>query len=64
MGEWRYSTMYFNLTLYGGEWLASCPGCCTPGERALVTHWIGGWVGPRTSLNTIVKRKNPHPARS
>jgi hypothetical protein len=23
----------------------------TPGERALGTHWIGGWVGPRAGLD-------------
>jgi hypothetical protein len=21
------------------------------------THWIGGWVGPRTVLDAVVKRK-------
>jgi len=25
------------------------------------THLIGGWVGPRASLNMVVKRKNPCP---
>jgi hypothetical protein len=42
-------------------------------ERAPVTHWIGGWVGPRAGLDEVVKREilspcrdsNPyHPARS
>jgi hypothetical protein len=27
------------------EWLASCPGCFTTGERAPSIHWIGGWAG-------------------
>jgi len=29
--------------LDGGEWSASCPGHATPKERALSTHWIGGF---------------------
>jgi hypothetical protein len=42
--------------LAGGEWSASCPGHFTPRERAPGTHWIGGWVGPRATLDTMVKR--------
>jgi hypothetical protein len=43
------------------------------GKRAPGTHWIGGWVGPWTGLDTVVKRNilsscrefNPdRPARS
>jgi hypothetical protein len=34
----------------GGEWSASRPGRFTPWERALGTHRIGGWVGPRAGL--------------
>jgi hypothetical protein len=26
-------------------------------ERAPGTHWIGGWVDPRTVLDALVKRK-------
>jgi hypothetical protein len=33
------------------EWSASRPGCFTTGERALDTHCVGGWVGPRASLD-------------
>jgi hypothetical protein len=32
----------------GGEWSASRPDRFTSGERAHVTHWIGGWVAPRS----------------
>jgi hypothetical protein len=39
--------------LVGGG--ASCPGCFTPGERALGTHWIRGWVGPETGLDDVEK---------
>jgi len=44
-----------------------------PQERAPGTHWMGGWVGLRGSLDAVAKRKNPcscqesnpgHPAHS
>jgi hypothetical protein len=35
------------------------PATSTPRETAPGTHWIGGWVGPRTILDTVVKRKTP-----
>jgi len=40
--------------LDGGEWSAS-----THRERAPGTHWIEGWVAPRTVLDAVVKRKIP-----
>jgi hypothetical protein len=43
--------------LVGGEWSASRPGRFTPGERAPGTHWIGGWVDPRASMEDLEKRK-------
>jgi hypothetical protein len=47
------------VALGGGEWSTSRPGHFTPRERAPGTHWIGGWVGPRAILDTVVKRKIP-----
>jgi hypothetical protein len=47
--------------LDGGEWSASRPGRFNPGERALGTHSMGGWVGPRAGLDADVKRKIPSP---
>jgi hypothetical protein len=41
--------------LVGGEWSASRPYRFTSGERALGTHWIGGWVSPRTDLEDMEK---------
>jgi hypothetical protein len=41
--------------LAAGEWSASQPGHFTPGERALGTHWIGGWMHPRTVLDDVEK---------
>jgi hypothetical protein len=29
------------------------------GDRTPGTHWIGGWVGPRASLDAVAKRKIP-----
>jgi hypothetical protein len=64
LGEWRYSSTH-SLTsgLDGGKWSASHPGRFIPRERALGTHWIGGWVGPRAVLDAVVKRKIPSPLR-
>jgi hypothetical protein len=28
-----------------------------PRESARGAHWIGGWVGPRTGLDNVEKRK-------
>jgi hypothetical protein len=43
--------------LVGEEWSATRPGRFTPGEIVPGTHWIGGWVGPRTGLDDV-ERKN------
>jgi hypothetical protein len=53
------STHSLTSALDGGEWSASRPGRFTPRETAPGTHWIGGWVGPRTVLDTEMKRKIP-----
>jgi hypothetical protein len=47
----------FLTSLIGGEWSASLPGRFTPGEGASGTHRIGGWVGLRTGLDYLEKRK-------
>jgi hypothetical protein len=39
------------------------PATLPPGERAPGTYWLGGWVGPRAVLDTVVKRKIPSPRR-
>ena len=36
--------------LEGGEWSAAGPGRTLPRERP-VTHFTGGWVGPRAGLS-------------
>jgi hypothetical protein len=64
LGEWKYSSAHsLTSALDGGEWSASRPCRFTPSERALGTHWIGSWVGPRVVLDAVVKRKIPSPCR-
>jgi hypothetical protein len=41
--------------LVGGKWSASRPCRFTPGERAVGSHWIGGWVDIRASLDDTEK---------
>jgi hypothetical protein len=49
--------IFLTSALVGGEWSASRPGGFTHGERDRGTHWIGGWVDPRTGLDDVEKRK-------
>jgi hypothetical protein len=55
MDVWIY--MLFTSALLGDEWSASRPGSFTRGERAPITHWIGGLVDPMASLDGVEKRK-------
>jgi hypothetical protein len=58
MGEWMYRSTYFlTSVLVGGEWSASHPGRFTSAEKAPGNHWVGGWMGPRTSLSDMEGRK-------
>jgi hypothetical protein len=51
-----YLHTFLTLALHGGE-SASRLGRFTPGERVPGTHWIGGWVGPRSDIDAMAKRK-------
>jgi hypothetical protein len=51
---------FLNSTIDGGEWSVSRSGRFTPAERP---HGTGGSVGPRNSLDEVVKRKIPSPRR-
>jgi hypothetical protein len=48
--------VFLTSEVIGGEWSASRPCRLIPGERAPVTHWIGGWAGPRAGLDDVEKR--------
>jgi len=62
-GKWRCnSTHYFTSPLDGGEWSASLPDRFTHRERAPVTHWTGSWLGTRTGMDMVSKRKIPNRA--
>jgi hypothetical protein len=54
---------YFTLALHGGEWSVLRPGRFTPRERAPVSYWIGGWMGLRTGLDAVVRRRISSPYR-
>jgi hypothetical protein len=45
------------LSLNGGQWTALFPGHFAPWGRALGAHWIGGWIGFKSYLDAVEKRK-------
>jgi hypothetical protein len=49
--------LFLTSALVGDEWSTSRPGRFIPGERAPGTHWIGGWVDLRASLDDLENRK-------
>jgi hypothetical protein len=55
MGKWGISSCILHLGC-GWRW----PGSRS-GRFIFGTHWIGGWVGPRASLDSIEKRYQPLP---
>jgi len=52
-----YLYPFLTSTLDRSEWSDSCPGRFTPGKIAPGTYWIGGWVGFRAGLDTVVEIK-------
>jgi hypothetical protein len=46
--------VFLTSALVGGEWLASRHGGFTSS-----IHWKGDWVGPKTCLGDVEKRKLP-----
>jgi hypothetical protein len=48
--------IFLTSALVGGGWLASRPDLFTPEEKALGTHWIGGWMVLRAGMDDVEKR--------
>jgi hypothetical protein len=40
--------------IYSSGWTTSRSVCFTRRDGAPGTHWVGGWLGPRVSLNAVV----------
>jgi hypothetical protein len=55
-----YSHIFLISALVRGEWSASRLCRFTPGERAIGTHWTGGWVGSSDGINNVEKILDPH----
>jgi hypothetical protein len=51
---------FVTVALDGGEWSASRPGRFARRERASSTHWIGGWVGPSSGLDSKLENAGYH----
>jgi hypothetical protein len=54
MAEWRHTS------IQRGEGSILWPGCFTPREEPPTMHWIGGWVHPRFSLDTLLPHLQSH----
>jgi hypothetical protein len=54
-----YLHAFLTVALDEGELPVSFPELFTPGVRAHGTHWIGGCVGLRASLDAVAKKKSP-----
>jgi hypothetical protein len=52
-----YIHVFLTSAPVAGEWSTSHHGPFTPEEVASGTHWIGGWVGPKTGLDDMERRK-------
>jgi hypothetical protein len=59
MGSAGIPPLFLTSALGGGEWSDSRPGRFITGDGHPGTHWIGGWVGPRASLNSVSREKYP-----
>jgi hypothetical protein len=57
MGSGGKVPRILNLGTKCDEWTASRLGHFTPGESALVTQWVRGWVGTGTGLEAVARRK-------
>lgn len=51
-------TKHYTSVLVGNEWSASRPVHSTLKEIAIVTHRIGGWLGPRSGLDDVERARS------
>jgi hypothetical protein len=56
-GGIRVASPFLTSTLDGDEWSVSRCGSFTAEEIAPSTHWIGGWVGFKSGLDAMEKRR-------
>jgi hypothetical protein len=61
-GSGGIAQTFLTSALDGREWSVSRPGCFTPGESSLGTHWIGGYLGPRARWELWSTDKSLAPA--
>jgi hypothetical protein len=45
--------------LNGNEWSVLCSAFFTTGERVMVTHTVGGWLGTEIDLDTMAAKAFP-----
>jgi hypothetical protein len=56
-GDWCHSSNILGLGTRWRSLVSFTPRPLSPSEIAAGTHWTGGWVGPRTGLDNVEKRK-------
>jgi hypothetical protein len=61
--EWRYSSSFLTLAVYGGERVASLSDLFDLGERASGIHWTGGWIRLSSGLDVMDKKEISCPCR-
>jgi hypothetical protein len=54
---WSLSCLFMISTLYWGICSTFHSGHCTPEKRPSGAHWLGGWVGSKSSLDEDARRK-------
>jgi hypothetical protein len=58
MGKWMYDPRILDLGISWKQVVSFTPRPLYPRRRSHPgAHWIGGWMDPRTGLDTVDKRK-------